>query len=62
MFLCEIKDTRLRKQYKKMQRQVALPPRAGRKDKAAETLAERVRRRHAEAKEIIQKTGMSPVR
>lgn len=55
MDLSEIKDTRLRERYKKMQRQVALPPRAGRKDKAAETLAERVRRRHAEAKQQLER-------
>lgn len=55
MDLAEIKDTKLREQYKKLQRQVALPPKAGRKDKAAETLAQRVQRRHAEAQRQLER-------
>lgn len=55
MDLAEIKDAKLRERYKKLQLQAALPPRAGRKDKAAETLAERVQRRHAEAKQQLER-------
>ena len=55
MNLSEIKDAKLRERYKKLQRQAALPPRRGRKDNAAETLAQRVQRRHAEAKQQLER-------
>lgn len=55
MDLSEIKDAKLRERYKKLQRQAALPPRRGRKDNAAETLAQRVQRRHAEAKQQLER-------
>ena len=55
MNLSEIKDAKLRERYKKLQRQAALPPRRGRKDNAAETLAQRVQPRHPAATQQLER-------
>ena len=55
MDLAEIKDKEMRKLYAKRQKQVALPTKAILRDGQVETMAERVKRRHAEAKQELER-------
>lgn len=55
MDLSEIKDAKLRQKYQKMQKQVALPRKAATRSQRAESLSDRVKRRHAEAKKELER-------
>lgn len=55
MELSEIKDNKLRQQYQKMQKQVALPRKAVTRGQRAESLSDRVKRRHAEARKELER-------
>ena len=54
MDLKTIKDTKLREKYRKMQAAVALPAKTAARGKTAESLAERVKRRHQEARKALE--------
>lgn len=55
MELSEIKDTKLRQQYQKMQKRVALPRKSTTRGQRAERLSDRVKRRHTEAKKELER-------
>lgn len=55
MDLSEIKDAKLRQQYQRMQKQVALPRKSATRAQRAEKLSERVERRYAEAKKELER-------
>ena len=55
MDLSEIKDAKLRQQYQRMQKQVALPRKSVTRTQRVEKLSERVERRYEEAKRYLQK-------
>lgn len=55
MDLREIKDTKMREHYKKMKKQVALPEKTAARGKLVESMAERVKRRHAEARRELER-------
>ena len=55
MDLREIKDTKMHEHYKKMQKQVALPEKTAARGKLVESMAERVKRRHAEARRELER-------
>lgn len=61
MDLTEIKDKEMRKHYAKRQKQVALPKKAVQRDGHVETLAERVKRRHAEAQKELERRRLHGV-
>ena len=54
MDLKTIKDTKLREKYRKMQAAVALPAKTAARGKTAESLAERVKQRHQEARKALE--------
>ena len=54
MELSEIKDAKLRQQYQRMQKQVALPRKSVTRTQRVEKLSERVERRYEEAKRYLQ--------
>lgn len=54
MDLKKIKDVKLRERYREMQAAVALPAKAAARPRKAESLADRVKRRHAEARRAME--------
>lgn len=61
MDLTEIKDKDLRKDYARRQKQVALPAKAIAQDGHVETMAQRVRRRHTEAQQELERRRLHVV-
>lgn len=61
MDLTEIKDKEMRKHYARQQKLVALPQRALRRGGQVESLAERVKRRHAEAQKELERRRLHGV-
>ena len=55
MELSAIKDAKLRQQYQRMQKQVALPRKSLTRAQRVEKLSERVERRYAEAKKELER-------
>lgn len=50
MDVSKVKDKKMREHYAKLQKQVALPAKAAARPRKVESMADRVKRRHAEAK------------
>ena len=61
MDLKEIKDKKMREHYAKLQKQVALPAKAAARPRKVESMADRVKRRHAEARAELERRRLHGV-
>lgn len=61
MDLKGIKDKKMREHYAKLQKQVALPARAAARPRKVESMADRVKRRHAEARAELERRRLHGV-
>lgn len=61
MDLQGIKDKKMREHYRKLQKQVALPAKAAARPRKVESMADRVKRRHAEARAELERRRLHGV-
>ena len=57
----KIKDKKMREHYAKLQKQVALPAKAAARPRKVESMADRVKRRHAEARAELERRRLHGV-
>lgn len=61
MDVSKIKDKKTREHYKELQKQVALPEKAAARPRKVESMADRVKRRHAEARAELERRRLHGV-
>lgn len=61
MDLSKVKDKKMREHYKELQKQVALPAKAAARPRQVESMADRVKRRHAEARAELERRRLHGV-